>query len=476
MSRARRHVERRGVTVAARCAIPAAVISATRHAAARPDPDELRQLERYRDARDRLDQALIRPELAGATPPRSPARWAARMDELRAFMAACGDPQRSFRAVHVTGTSGKGSVATLIARALHEAGYRVGLHTSPYLQAVTEKTWIAGRLIGPDLFADLVDWVWPVARPRRTAENPASIHGMASVALTFEAFRREHVEIAVIEAGCGGRFDLTNVLDTALAVVTTVGWDHVQTLGPTLDDIAWHKAGILKAGAPAVTGAAGSPLDVIRDEARGLGVDLTVVEPVAGAPFWEANVATARAALEALGPELPVPAEAIARALATARLPARREVMPEPGRRVVLDGAHNPEKMAALVRTLEPGALFVLGCLGAKDAGALVEAVAPAADRVVATEPLVYAKPATPAAALARRCVDAGLDAVAEPSPARALELALELVRPDQQVVVTGSLYLVGDVRERWYPTDRVVLERTSWPGPRRAGLTARDR
>jgi dihydrofolate synthase/folylpolyglutamate synthase len=427
---------------------------------------ELATLARFGRAHDRLDLELIRPEQSALPPVRSMARWAARMDELRSFMAACGDPQRSFRAVHVTGTSGKGSVATIVARALHHAGYRVGLHTSPYLQSPTEKNWIAGRLMSPELFAELVDWVWPVARPRRTPEHPASIHGMASVAIALEAFRRERVDVAVVEAGCGGRFDLTNVLETALAVVTTVGWDHVQTLGPTLDDIAWHKAGVMKAGAPAVTGVVGGPLDVIRAAAGRLGVELTEVQAPAGAPFWEANAAIARAALAALPHELHVPDAAVERAIASARLPARREDVPEPGRRVILDGAHNPEKMAALVRTLEPGGVFVLGCLSAKDARTLVETVAPAAARVVATEPEVYSKPPTPARTLAALCSEAGVEAVAEPSPRRALELALELAAPGQHVVVTGSLYMVGDIRDRWYPTGRVVLHRTSWPRP----------
>lgn len=428
--------------------------------------EEQRLLERFAEAHRRLDQGLIRPEQTAQTPERSLARWQARMAELRRFLAECGDPQRAFPAVHVTGTSGKGSVATKIARALHLAGYRVALHTSPYLQVPTEKNWIAGELMSAESFAELVDWVWPVALPRKRPETPASIHGMASVALSFEAIRRAEVDIAVIEAGCGGRFDLTNVLDSVATVVTSVGWDHALSLGPGLDDIAWHKAGILQPGVPAVTGATGSALEVIRDEARERGAELTEVPPLEGRPFWEVNAAIARAALAAIGDRFPVAGEPIDRAMTEGRLPARRELLPEGGRTVILDGAHNADKMAALVRTLDPGSVVVLGCLMAKDPSALVEAVRPAAAAVVATEPTVYAKPSTPAALVAEACRERGIEAYAEPDPMRAVDRALELAAPDQPVVITGSLYLAGEVRDRWYPRERVVLSRTSWPSP----------
>jgi dihydrofolate synthase/folylpolyglutamate synthase len=429
-------------------------------------PIDQDRVRRFRDACARLDEGLIRPEQSGLTPVRSTEHWDARMAEMASFLAACGDPQRSFEAVHVTGTSGKGSVSTMIARALHLAGYRVGLHTSPFLQVQTEKHWIAGDLVSADEFADLVDWVWPVAIPRRTPENPASIHGMASVAIAFESFRRAEVEVAVVEAGCGGRFDLTSFVDPLVTVVTSVGIDHVQSLGPTVDDIAWHKAGILRRGVPAVTGATGSPLEVLRREARALDAPLAEVEPPSGEPFWKVNAAVARAALHELRHRFPVPDDVIEQALSAARLPARHEVVPEPGRRVVLDGAHNADKMAAFLRTVEPGAVFVLGCLTAKDASVLVETVARMASAVVATEPHVHAKPATPASVLGAACARLGVEAHVEPDPRRAVELALDVAGPDRLVAVTGSLYLIGEVRDRWYPWQHVLLQRTSWPRP----------
>lgn len=425
--------------------------------------EEQELLDLFHSAHERLDQGLIRPEQSGMTPERSISRWNARVAEMKSFLEECGNPQKDFKSIHVTGTSGKGSVSTMIALALHLAGYKVGLHTSPYLQVPTEKNWIDGRYLSVVEFADLVDWVWPVAIPRKTPECPASIHGMASVAMAFEAFRRAEVDVAVIEAGCGGRFDLTNFLDPAVTVVTSVGMDHAMSLGPGIDDIAWHKAGILQAGVPAVTGATGSPLDIVRKEARQLGCPLEVITPSDG-PFWEINAALARGALEALGREFVVDDEHILRAATQGRLPARRERVPEPGCDVIVDGAHNADKMAALVRTIEPGAVFVLGCLMSKDPTALIEAVEPAAKAVVTTEPKVYAKPPTSASDLAAACAQRGIEARAEPDPARALETAIALAGPEGRVVVTGSLYLVGEVRNRWFPWERVLLQATSWP------------
>jgi dihydrofolate synthase/folylpolyglutamate synthase len=385
------------------------------------------------------------------------------MAELDSFLGACGHPERSFRAVHVTGTSGKGSVAAILAEALRLAGHRVGLHVSPFLQSPAEKVWIDGRYVSAHELADLVDWIWPIALPRRRPETPASVHGMASVAVAFEAFRRAGVEVAVVEAGCGGRFDLTNVLDAAVTVITTVGLDHTASLGPGLAEIAWHKAGIMRRGVPAVTGATGEALDVIRREAEAVAAPLTVVEPGPG-PFWQANAAVARAAAAALPAEARIPDEALDAAVSSACLPGRREAVPEPGRRVVLDGAHNPDKMAALVATLEPGCVMVLGCLGSKDLSGITAAACRVSSRVVATAPTVYGKPAVRPAEVAAACRRAGLEAAVEADPDAALELAFDLAGPETEVVVTGSLYLVGQLRDRWYPTDEVVLQQTSWP------------
>ncbi|MDD5308345.1 MAG: hypothetical protein PHU25_13575, partial [Deltaproteobacteria bacterium] len=173
--------------------------------------------EQYLCAEKHLNEGLIRLDLSLLSVDGCLFDPAARMPVMERFLTECGTPQRGIPAVHVAGTSGKGSVAAGVAGILAEAGLRTGLHVSPYVQAATEKVWIDGRFLASDAFADLVDWVAPLAASKLDPATPASIHGMASVALAFEAFRRARVEVMVIEVGCGGRYDLTSFIDTSVA-------------------------------------------------------------------------------------------------------------------------------------------------------------------------------------------------------------------------------------------------------------------
>ena len=422
----------------------------------------------YRRAEHDLNEGLIRAddwvERDPDEPPR--ARAARKFAEAREFLAGLGDPQRAFPSVLVGGTSGKGSVATLVARALQGAGHRVGLHTSPYMQVATEKNMIDGRYLDGESFAELVGWVRPHALKVRTPRATASPHGMASVALAYEAFRRAGVDVAVIETGLGGRYDLNNHVSAIATCVTSVGMDHIVTLGPTLRDIAWHKAGVARDGVPLVTGAGGEALEVIEAEAAAAGAELQIVAPPGGAAFPERNLALARALLQALPAPFTV-AEPDTAALRLDRLmPGRLETLP--GSRVILDGAHNPDKMQALVEALrargveQPVVLF--GQLDSKDSGPMLEALAGLCSRMVLTEPQVHEKPSVPAAELQRITSGLGVEAEAAAEPEAALERALALAAPGQHVVVTGSLYLLGRIREQSFPAREVLLQRTSWP------------
>lgn len=477
---------------------------------ARPNADR-RPLDRYWAAVARLD-ALIAP----VPPPRDlrlpaiRARAEHRLDRLRRFLADLGDPQDAYPVVHVAGTSGKGSTSTAIAAVLSAAGYRVGLHTSPYLQVATEKLQIGGRLIGPDDFADLADAIGTAAASwaaRQGEETPT--YGEVWTALTTTWFAQARVDVAVIEVGAGGRFDLTNVVRPAVSVITTIGLDHTATLGETIPEIAWHKAGIVKPGAPVVTAVTDrAALRPIVDEAAKVGVGLTRVIPgrtfevLATGPtgtrwreigpggaqgpvlttplpgrFQAANAATAVAAVRLLAARgFAVDDAAVRAGVAAARLPGRFEAMPDQTRpRVLLDGAHNPDKMAALAADLPAllaaatGArlIVLLGTLEGKAFAEMVARLVPHAAALVATEPRVLGKTGAPAVDLAAAARATGLRGplLVEPDPTAALAAALALADgPDDALLVTGSLYLVGEVRRRWYPDDAILRQRTSWP------------
>lgn len=459
----------------------------------------------YRTAVDRLD-GLISPEgPADGSLAAIRARAEQRLERVRRFLRFLGDPHQKYPIVHVGGTSGKGSTSVAIASMLTAAGYRVGLHTSPYLQVATEKLQQDRLLIGAAAFAELVDTVLDAAdRFIERRGETALTYGEVWTALATRWFAANAVDVAVIEVGAGGRFDQTNAIDPAVSVITTVGLDHTATLGGTIAEIAWHKAGIIKPGAAVVT-AVSTPdaLAAIVAEARL--VETTLERVIPGTTFevlsvgpdgtrWRSidrgaiyltpspgefqatNAALAVAATRALGARgLFVPEEAVLSGLAAARLPGRFEWMPTPrGPAVVLDGAHNPEKMVALVsdlpRTLPPsrGKLVVLfGALEGKRAEEMLRTIMVGADALVVTAPRVLAKASVAPqriAAVARRITGAVPVEVA-PKPAMALHAARRLAGDDGTILVTGSLYLVGNLRGAWYPDRDVVHQRTPWPG-----------
>lgn len=468
--------------------------------ASTPTPDETgrrEEIARYRKANAYINEGLIRCDADAV----APASGRTRRDWMRAFLPQIGHPEQAFEAIHVAGTSGKGSVCTMIAAILQAAGVRTGLHVSPYLQVATEKLWVDGVLASADQYGALVDDLRPAAEAFRGPDVP--MHGIASVALCLEHFRRERVELGVIEVGVGGRNDLTNVLRTRVAVVTNVGLDHEKTLGPTLADIAGHKAGIIEHAGCAVVHApddkdagllacraeaarTSTPLREVQpgrdyrplpsDDGRvrldfyGRRLKLEAVELAMLGPFQATNAALAIAACEQADPEgTHVDEAAVREGLAQARLPGRLERLPsEDGVDVLLDGAHNPDKLAALVAALSATGNerlhLVFGGLASKAPGAALPKLIARATTVTFTEPRVYAKTARPADELLRELGRDHARATALPRCADAVAYALDGAAPGDLVLVTGSIYLVGEARGRWFAEDEVLLGRSSWP------------
>src|SRR5438105_14271211 len=183
------------------------------------------------------------------------------LTRIERLCAAAGHPERAFRAVLVGGTNGKGSVCTMLAAILEEAGLQVGLSPKPHLYDLRERFQVNGRMIEPEEFAAIVADMacWLAADP--TLEPPTWFEAMTLIAFLF--FARRRVEWAVVEVGLGGRFDATNVLEPELAVITNVGLDHTERLGDTVEKIAFEKAGIIHPGGRVATGAVGGALSVI---------------------------------------------------------------------------------------------------------------------------------------------------------------------------------------------------------------------
>jgi dihydrofolate synthase/folylpolyglutamate synthase len=416
---------------------------------------------------------------------------------MRAFLQRLGDPQCKFDAVHVAGTSGKGSTCAMVAAIGTASGRRTGLHVSPYLQTPLEKLLIDDRLMHVGHFVCLVERF----RGDVAAFNSISPHGLLRygeiwVSLTFAAYAAEHVDLGIVEVGSGGRWDYTNVLMPDVAVINRIGMDHVRTLGPTLADIAGHKAGIIKPGIPVVV--AEQPpeaLAVVQAEAAAQHAPMTL----AGRDFaWEierrewdathftytdrevrwphltlpllgdhqvANAALAIAAARRLTKGTPITEAAVRQGLASVHFAGRLERM-QGAPEVLLDGAHNAQKAAALasaLQRLQQGRrlVLVLGILASHAPQGIVELLAPLADAVICSAPKVIGKPAYPAEELAALCQRFCSHVEARPGPVGATRRAMTLAGKGGMVCVSGSLYLVGAVRNMWQSEEELL--RSAW-------------
>ncbi|CAN5122520.1 folylpolyglutamate synthase/dihydrofolate synthase family protein [soil metagenome] len=459
-------------------------------------PLEDRAIDLYQRAEEYVTGLIMGPPspAPGSTKDEIRARAVERMSRLRAFLEHLGNPHLQYQTIHIGGTSGKGSTTSLVASILTASGYRTGSHVSPYLQVATEKLQINGQIAPAARYAALVQTMAQTVERWEALGNPRPTYGEFWVAMTFLYFAEEAVDIAVIEVGAGGRFDLTNVIQPAVAAITSIGYDHTVTLGNTLPEIAWHKAGILKPGAAAVTAVTSDEaLPVIQDEAGSVGADLQIVRPEVafrdvetdrdGTTFVDAlsgrrmrvnlsgtfqatNGALAAATVRALDNDR-ITDDAIARGLASARFPGRLEIVQE-SPLVILDGAHNPEKIGHMVKSLpglagERQIILVFGVLESKNYAEMYAALRPYIGTLIATSPEVFAKPPVSAADIGG-LADTGISVEVEDSPSAAIERALSLAGPGDVVLVTGSLYLVGNIRERWYPTERILDQGTPWP------------
>ncbi len=404
------------------------------------------------------------------------------------LLDAVGRPHESYRVVHVGGTNGKGSTAAMLASILREAGYSVGLYTSPHLVDFTERIRVNGRAIDTNEVVRLAEDL----RARMPGDVDPTFFEFTT-AMAFLAFAAARVDIAVVEVGMGGRLDATNVVRPVVSIVTNIDLDHQRYLGDTVAAIAGEKAGIIKPGVPVVTAAAHSEaLAVLAARAAERTAPLTVVgrdvriEGTSPAAFSYhgltervsdltcplrgrhqlTNAAAVLAAVEhARARGLSIPVEAVRRGFAAVRWEGRLEVIrSRPW--IVVDGAHNPAGASALADYLEGeraagriGRLVVVfGILADKDLHAIVDRVGSLADEVVLTEPAYHR--AAPIDALREAAASLAVPVRVAPSVAHALEAVEGGLGPDDWCVVTGSLYTVGEVKAIYQGRGRLSVLR----------------
>jgi dihydrofolate synthase/folylpolyglutamate synthase len=415
---------------------------------------------------------------------------------MHALLAALDHPEREFPSLLVAGTKGKGSTVAMLSGCLQAQGLRTGRYTSPHLVNWRERTCVDAQPIGTDSVVALAETI------RRAVEGLAPALGQPTTfevgtAFAFVYFARgAEIDLAVVEVGTGGRFDATNLLEPLVSVISPISLDHTPTLGGTLSEIAWHKAGILRAGRPGVLApqvdearlavereaqSIGAPLEEVGREWAWSG-PLTAADPIhiasTHADFetlvtrvgllgdhQRDNATTAVAALHALGtvaPGFKVSRGAMQSGLADVDWPGRLQVLSERPL-LVLDGAHNAASAEVLRRAVDSAFTFkrllvVLGLSEGKDARGVVDALLSSASR----EQAVYltrshhersAAPADLEPLVRAVAPQAEVSAYADLQTA--IQAALSAARGDDLVLVTGSLFLVGEALVWWRRSPR---------------------
>ncbi len=368
------------------------------------------------------------------------------LERMWRLLTVLGSPQEQFRAIHVVGTNGKSSTVRMCAALLEAHGVRTGSFLSPHLSTFAERIRIGDADLEPDAFGAAVQRAAvAAAKVDRTLEDDDRVTQFELLtAAAFAEFARRGVDVAVVEAGLGGRHDATNVLGAPVVVLTNVGLEHTRWLGPTVPDIAREKLAVVRDGATLVTG----PIDPeVQELAAQTGARVVPAPPVVAGPagYQRGNFAVAVAAARALHGELD-PA-LVAEVAGRVQVPGRMQVVAEEPL-TIYDGAHNPSGMQALVQALDVGArplIAVVSILDDKDAaGMLRPLLGKTAGAVFTSSRNPRALSPATLASLAAQL--GGPPSEIVPDPHAAVLRAQELAGPGGAVLATGSIYLVADL------------------------------
>lgn len=424
-----------------------------------------------------------------------------RLERLRLLFAKL-DIDLNAPSIHIAGTSGKGSTSTLCASVLQAAGYTVGLHTTPHLQTPRERMQVNGQLPTEQEFIDLVLTVKEAMAEVEANHSYGAFNNQEIIfAIAALHFKRKHVNIAVIETFMGGQYDPTNVIRPLLSVITNVDLDHTRVLGKSVEAIAMVKSGVIKPGVPFITGAVQpSVLDLLEKRCNDLNTSCIVV----GREDYKQsrmlgrkgsllsvqvlNQLFAKLHISLLGKHQVnnalmvlyilqvmrtlgwlVPDEAIRQGFAASFIPGRLEIIQE-NPMVILDGAHNPAKTKALANSLrhifpKKKIIFVFAMKKGKDLEESIKPLLSLGKKFIVTR--FSEKKSRSTTHISNYLRSKGLTATTRLDPIEALELAKKQAKKDDIICVTGSLYLVGRVRNQWYPQDKeapiVSIEDAPW-------------
>lgn len=394
--------------------------------------------------------------------------------------ALAGNPQEQLRFIHVAGTNGKGSTCAMLESIYRAAGLRVGLFTSPHLVSFRERIQVNRRLVSEAEIVQLVTELQPLLNEFPADHHPTFFEVVTVMALKF--FAAQKCDLVIWETGLGGRLDATNIVTPLASVITNIAFDHQQWLGDTLEKIAAEKAGIVKPGIPILTATdAPEALNAIKQIARKNSAPLTFVALNDSSPatcpssllgdHQKINAALALATVHVLQPQIPVNENAIRTGLSSVNWPGRLQLIKtSDGRKILLDGAHNAAGATTLRAALEKDFAglrpsFIFGALADKKWSEICSILAPLAAKVF-TVPVASDRTAdADDLALDFRNANPNLQVVKLPN----LSEALNASSKEPFVVITGSLYLVGEALELLGLSPASIAERglNEWTAPK---------
>lgn len=407
------------------------------------------------------------------------------LDRIEKLLQLLGNPEKDLKVIHVGGTNGKGSTSAMLGSILKEAGFQVGIFTSPHLHCYRERTSINGKNISEDNFARLITKIEPLVRQMVDAGHEHPTEFEVSTALTLLYFYEQQVDLVILEVGLGGEIDSTNVVDPLLSVITNVTMEHMEYLGDTIAEIATVKAGIIKEQKPIITATDNSEvLGIIQGKAKENNSQLyhvltrcrwevkdTTLEGIKFSLSTKnnhygnlqlsmlgshqlVNCATAITVIEVLQDvyNYSINLDAIHAGLKNVKWAARLEIVSH-NPMVVIDGAHNVAGAKCLSEALTTvfkyeKLVLVFGMLADKEREKVVNLLAPLAKKIVVT------KPNSPRSGDWQQVADEAKNYTeqvwVEEDVSRAVQLGIELAEPDDLVCICGSLYMVAKARENF--------------------------
>jgi dihydrofolate synthase / folylpolyglutamate synthase len=393
----------------------------------------------------------------------------ASLDRVRDFLKLLGSPEKKLKFVHVGGTSGKGSVLNYLHEIFLNDGKSVATYTSPHTSSFLERFRVNDLLIDPNLLAECMDDIYTRYELfLKKGNNPLSFFEL-STCLAMYAFKKAGVDWCLLEVGCGGRFDATNIITTPkVAVITNINKDHTEILGSSLHEIAFEKAGIIKKDGTVYCGENRAKLKkVFMKEAAQKDATLFFVQPpdkqlvhLDRGTHQQHNAALAKCASLEVG----IKESVINSALAHSKpLPCRFELI-QSNPTIVLDGAHSPAKIEATVHRIKDlfgSAHVIYGSVATKDNKRMIDALVPISKSITTTRfQTPFRKTSNPAPL--ETMVPASKRGGSFLDYNDALAHVKKIAKKNEAIVVTGSLYLAGEMRKLWISEDDIVKNRSS--------------